>query len=329
MKHIVTLLLCLGGMLSAFSQVSYLVSNQLQEEDYLKPKVFNVEESNVISFSLLGGLIMVDSEIDGKQSNCIFDTGAPSIIINKNNNSIENPDLVGVGVNGTMNIKSKVVKRFKMGKIKRNNVQGMEVDISHLEKLKKQSINGILGVGAYDEEEVLIDYEKSEIQFLPRKHKSHFENKEIISTVPFFIEDQLPVIKVKIGKKTFYFGVDTGAEMNVINTNSLNKLKKCKTSEGDIVSIAGVNPGENIVKSILVDELKIKKQTFDDQKFVVLDLKSFNRTNGYKIDGILGFPFLKENLISFDFRRSKLKFWKKYYFEHEGEIENFVEVKMD
>ncbi len=329
MRTITLILLCLGGSLVAFTQNGYLVKNNIHLKKTSTSKLSKSENERIISFNLLGGLIMVDTEIDGEKSKVIFDTGAPSIIINKKNSEIKNPDAVGVGVNGKMNVKSKIVQHFEMGLIIKKNLPALEVDISHIEKMKKEKISGILGIGAYSEEEVLVDYKKQMIELLPRHHKKKLKNKSVIASVPFYMEEQLPVIKVKIGNRNFYFGVDTGAEINVINSKSLKKLKKCKIKKGACKSIAGVNPGKNVSQTINVDEIKIKKQHFKNQEFVSLDLSTFNRSNGFKIDGILGYPFLKENLVSFDFRRSKLNFWKEVIFEKILEGERFVESGLD
>ena len=75
--------------------------------------------------------------------------------------------------------------------------------------------------------------------------------------------------------------------------------------------MAGVSENKNLVKVATIDQFKIKKQTFNNYDFVFMDLSSFQKSHGFPLDGILGFPFLKENLISFDFRRSKLNFWEE------------------
>ena len=311
MKKILLALLCLGGSVYSFSQTAYSVSNVMIFDEQAKVEEKQRKDNQIIPFHLAGGLIMVDSEINGVASSCIFDTGAPTIIINKEENLIIQPDRFGVGVTGKKKMKTIVVNDFEMGNLKKENIKALEVDISHIEKLKKEVIDGILGVDVYKEQEVLIDYKKEEIRLLPRKRKKNLETKKKIASVSFFMEKQLPVIKVKIGKKNFYFGVDTGAEVNVIDKRCMKKLKKCKMKAGGTQLMAGVSEHKNQVKTVTIDQFRIKNQHFNKCDFVFMDLTQFKKNHGFPIDGILGFPFLKENLISFDFRRSKLNFWEE------------------
>jgi aspartyl protease len=323
MKNIILLLLWLGGYICSFAQTAYTESSLRPIEN--QPKFFNkksIKSDQVIPFQLLGGLIIIDAEIDGVSSSCIFDTGAPAIIINKEKVEMDDESKFGFGVTGRTKMKSKLIQKFEMGSLKMKNIKALEIDISHIEKMKKASIEGIIGVDAYKKQEVLIDYKNEEIQFLPRKKRKEYGTKKKMATVSFLMEEQLPVIRVKIGKKNFFFGVDTGAEVNVINSQCLKKLKKCKLEMGDEQLMTSISQNKNLVQSTTIDQFKIGKQSFYNNDFVIMDLSQFSLRNGIMLDGILGYPFLKENLISFDFWRSRLNFWK----ESEIEIEK-LEIK--
>ncbi len=322
MKNILIALCCLGSSFQTIAQLAYTSKSFVSLKHSPVEMKKAIVDSKVIPFQLLGGLIMVDTEIEGIESSCIFDTGAPSVIINKDKDSIKHADSYGVGVNGKMKMKSIVVSNFAMGNIKKKNLRGMEVDISHIEKIKKQAIQGIIGVDAYIEQEVLIDYKQEELLLMPRKKMKRVGNKKKIASVSFFMEEQLPVIRVKIGNKHYYFGVDTGAEVNVINKRCIKKLKRSKIDLEETKLMAGVSNRKNLASTTKIKRLKIKNQSFQDIEFVFLDLDQFNTSHGMQIDGILGFPFLKENLVSLDFRRSKLNFWIK---DKDQEIEDPIE----
>ncbi len=310
MKHIVLALLCIVSGFSSFAQ-GYSVNSIIPEIKPASSENHTELKDKTIPFNLMGGLIMVQTEINGKASSCIFDTGAPSIVINKDQELMEHPNGTAVGVTGRMKIKSTIVRDFELGGMKKRNIEALEIDLKHLERLKRQPINGIIGVDAYNDEELLIDYQKQEIKVLPRRHRKKFENKKVLVSVPFYMERQLPVIKVKIGKRNFFFGVDTGAEVNVMDSRCMKRLKKCKVEMVGEKTLAGIDQTKNNGKTAKLDAIKIKKQKFENLEVVFMDLSKFNRSHGFQLDGILGFPFLKENLISFDFRGSKLNFWKE------------------
>ncbi|MFT5766028.1 MAG: hypothetical protein ACI8X3_003466 [Saprospiraceae bacterium] len=312
MKNILLLLLCLWGSLCSFAQTTYTTNSLVPLED--QPKVIEKETINngqVIPFKLLGGLILIDIKINGLASSCILDTGAPAIIINKEEDLINTTNDFGVGVTGRTKMKNRMVRSFEMGNLKRENIKAVEIDISHIEEMKSHVIHGIIGVNAYKRQEVLIDYNKGEIQLLPRKQKKKIGGKRKIATVPFLMEHQLPVIKIKVGKKIFNFGVDTGAEVNVIDSRCIKELKKCKIKMGGEQLMTSVCQTKNLVKTVTLEQFKIKKKSFNNCDFSLMDLSQFSGSHGIELDGILGFPFLKENLISFDFRRSQLNFWEE------------------
>jgi predicted aspartyl protease len=271
----------------------------------------SISEERTIPFYLLGGLIMIDAQIDGEMSNYIFDTGAPSLVINKKNELIRS-SRKAFGITGEMKMNTCVVDELQVGGVRKKNVDAMELDISHLERVKKQQIGGIVGVDAYRQEHVMIDYLTQQISFLPRKFRKESPYFEMINFIPFICNEQLPIIQVKINGRRYYFGVDTGAEVNIFNKRRLKRLvrnspKAMRVSESKI--LAGVNSSESKGSVVIVEELKIKKQSFGSMEFVIMDLGRFEETMDTPLDGILGYPFLKENLISFDFRKSRLRFW--------------------
>lgn len=310
MKTIILILLFLGGTVDSFTQEAFAINSLVSFIDHPKVKNHVANNEQIIPFQLSGGFIMVHAAINGKPSSCIFDTGAPSIILNKDEDLMSDTNDYGISVTGKTKIKSTVVQSFQMGKLKKKNIEAMEIDISHIEEMKNLTIDGIIGVEALKGQEVLIDYKNEEIRFLPKKTKKKSSEKEKIATVSFYMKNQLPVIKVKIGKKRFYFGVDTGAEVNVLNLNSKSKLSDFNLKAGEPKMMTSVSQEKSLSESVIFDQFKVGGQTINDCQFVYMDFAAFNLNNEIQLDGILGYPFLKEHLISFDFRRSKLNFWK-------------------
>lgn len=317
-KNVLILMSLINSFSFIIAQDHYTINSLVPTETISKVEIETRTNHTIVPFELLGGLIIVETQINGQPSSCIFDTGAPSIVINKDIELLTTSDDEIRGVTGTMKMRSSIVKDFGMGKLKRQNIDALEVDISHLEKLKQREIEGIVGINVYSQEEVLINYEKSEIEFLPRKHKNKLDGKELITSMPFSMENQLPIIKIRIGKRTYYFGVDTGAELNIIDEHCFIKIKSKHVKVDGERLLTSVDEVEQAFPAILVDQVKIKKQSFAGQEFVIMDLKTFNQNLDIQLDGILGYPFLKDQLVSFDFRRSRLNFWKAKV--GEGEI---------
>ncbi len=311
MKAIVMILLYLGSTSYIMGQQYYSVNHLLTKDKSFRTTNPENKVNALIPFRLTGGLIMVDSRVNSEEGAYIFDTGAPAILINKKNIPENSDDGTIIGINGSMNMKSVLVKDFQMGQLKKKNMEGIEIDMSSIERLKNQKINGIIGVNACNNTEVLIDYDKKHIEILPRKYEKSQNDRERIASVKFYMDAQLPVIKVKIGKKSFFFGVDTGAEVNVIDQTCAKRIKEFTHASENEKKLGSVSPEKYLAQAIILQELKIQKQHFTDIEMVRVDLSEFNENNTIRLDGILGYPFLKDNLISFDFRRFKLNFWKE------------------
>ena len=68
--------------------------------------------------------------------------------------------------------------------------------------------------------EVVIDYENNSLLYLIGKsNKTFFEGQKIRGQSSYFqmCRTHSSSSNAKIGKKIFYFGIDTGAEVNVID----------------------------------------------------------------------------------------------------------------
>jgi len=261
-------------------------------------------------FDLAGGLILVDAELNGTTGKFVFDTGAPHLFFNSKNGigKKSKQKIVGVGGHQILNIKKGVKVNWSGQEIKNKNTYGL--DLSHIEKAKGKEIAGLLGYETVRGKELVIDYKAQKLYLVSKKNKSFFAGHEKIDKVFFKMEGHIPVIRVRFGKKNFYFGIDTGAEVNVIDKKLKGKIPKELIEEISSTKIVGIQVDEGESNFVKIKSSKVGKSTYHDLEYVFADLSNFHEGNGFQLDGFLGYSFLKQANFSINYRKNQLITWQ-------------------
>jgi Aspartyl protease len=269
------------------------------------------ETRDRIPFELEGGLIFVEATLGGKTKNYILDSGAPTLIINSKQYSTKNSETFVAGVSGHIAVETKIVKDFNLGTIKSKSLKAYILDISHLEKIKKRSIEGLIGMEHFCKSEILIDYEKKEILFLPKKRGNKIEGFEMVKEIYFGSKNHMPVVKLKIGKRIYTFGIDSGAEVNLLSKEFRKKILKENFQITESRGITGIENKIEKVESVIINKATLNKKAFYDMEFVFANMKHLNESYATELDGLLGYPFLSAAIFSINYRKNKLCIWEK------------------
>lgn len=263
--------------------------------------------SKSTNFNFSSGLIMVNALVDGELGEFILDTGAPGLIINSKENT--ETTLLASSVNSSISIGEITVENFEWGGFEKHNVEGYTLDISHMSRGEEASPDGLIGYQILKNNAVLVDFENTEIAVLSKKDlKKKIKSSENVVTIPFVTEGHLPILKLKIDGKTYRFGLDTGAEKNLLNKDLFEKTSpenvKYELMQGLDGGIRKVAIGE-------VKNLKSKKYEIEKMKFLYSDLSGVTSGEfGYQIDGLLGLPFFQNKTFVIDYRKGQLHIWQ-------------------
>lgn len=270
-----------------------------------------VKATDKIPFDLEGGLIFVEAILGDKKRSYILDSGAPTLILNSKASPEDNIEAIASGVSGHVTVNIKKVENFQLGDINSKNIEAFVTDISHLEKIKKRSIEGLIGMEHFKDSEILIDYEKSEILVMPEYRGNIVEHFENVETISFAADNHMPVVKIKIGYKTYLFGIDTGAEVNLISKHLKKEIENQGRHLNEKFEIAGIDKNQKRHDSAMIEEVELNNRTFKNMKFVFADMKYLNESYAADLDGLLGYPFLKKAIFSIDYKNKKLCIWEK------------------
>ncbi|MEM8907058.1 MAG: retropepsin-like aspartic protease [Bacteroidota bacterium] len=271
-------------------------------------------------FQLQGGLILVEACVDDHKTPFLLDSGAPNLFINGVVDQ-ESANFSALGVNGSLDIAEHSVQSFQLGNIHQREVQAYQLDISHLEEAKDCKMGGIIGYDQIKNHEILIDYQNEELTIVEPGNMLSRPELQVQECIPFSVEGHFAVIKVSIADKQYNFGIDTGAETNVLHKKLYRKLKKRAIESTNKISIRGIDRNTSNVLKCELKALQIADKTYENLEFVFADLKHLNKAYGIQLHGLLGYPFLKTHLYSLNYRDGELCFWESSSpFEFETEI---------
>ncbi len=280
------------------------------QEDYFLTEAEGVMQSD---FELVGGLIFLNAKLEGRSQSFILDTGSPHLLLNTSLYGKKRNNKNGFEINGVGG-KKKVKKMYKVNfdwqgiNVKRE--PSYSVNLGNIAKIKKRDLAGLISYDQVKRKELLIDYEKEKVFLISKSNKTFFENYDKSDRIWFRMVGHIPVVKVKIGNKRYYFGIDTGAEINVIDKRLRKRLPKDMIASDFLGLIMGSDNKKIQVNHIKVKEMKVGKSYYKNQPFAFADLSFLQGEDGIQLDGLLGYPFLKEALFSINYRKKQLCKWE-------------------
>jgi hypothetical protein len=302
--------------------------NKLKKLELFKMEVKTMDKSKreiskpekeviTIPFIMIGNLIAVDVMLNNEKRVFLFDSGSPSVILNSkyiqtndtvNKKTISSAKGVGGSISG-MDIEE--IKKLEFGGIIMENQDVLTLDISHLEKFLETNIEiyGLIGYELIKDYDLLFDYEKKELTLINPDFFAQYKNNELseykLTIVPFGLSSHIPVIKARIGNKDYSFGIDCGAETNLMDKELLAPmLTHLKHIEKDTLSGAGKNRIE--VTKGLIKKVYIEKKRFKNVPTLFNDMSHLN--NGYKLklDGLMGYELLSKQKIIISYKRKEM-----------------------
>ena len=303
--------------------------NQLMELKLLEMEVKTMKnetkvEKNendffVVPFKLCGQLIVVEASVNGIKRNFIVDNGSPKLILNNQHKSRkEEPKIKSTssvkGVGGNINnMDIEKIEKFDFAGILLNNEEVLSMDLKHIEKGLKTDLYGLIGFEIYKDYDLLFDYVKNEITFIkPEKTTLYIENrfkKEQMVEVPIEMNKHIASVKASIDGKQYSFGIDCGAEANLINSELFdavkNQLTKVKTDK-----LRGADKNTKKVKSGNLNSMRIGLIEFKNTRTVFGDISPLNNGYGLNSDGLIGYEILSKQPTLLSYTNKKIIFFQ-------------------
>lgn len=259
-----------------------------------------------IPFRLVNNMIIVEASMNGTTGNFILDTGFPQSVVNPH--KVEG--LVRLQTTHSKSVFSGIpvsVEQFKWAGMEHQDLKAVAMNISHLESTANQEIMGIIGSEILQHSEVMFDFRNQVVLLYDRKNNWLHKQQQPQFSLPFDLEQGLPVLKAEIGGTTYHLGLDIGGRYNLLRRHLLPQLPKQvvgRISQQRLLDFA--NMPDYFDKAPL-SGIEIDNHSFDPTTFVFAKLKQGIPAD---IDGILGLEFLARYRFAINYHKKTIYFWQ-------------------
>lgn len=270
-----------------------------------------------IPIRLSGNLILLEARVNGKKGQFIFDSGAPDLIINdkyfQDSRIIQQSKAQGVG-GRIAEVNFRAINHFawKGSESKKFSVQC--IDLSHLEKVRREKIMGLIGFQLFKKYEILLDYFSSRLilyklnKFGQRLYQKT-SSEQVLASYPLKMIGHLATLEARIAQHKLRFGIDTGAETNILDIGSRPRVLQ----HFRILKRAVLQGNDQRKVEVLkgkIQNFKIGQTAYPQLDGILTSMKNLNRGYGTDLDGVLGFHFLSRYPSSINFIKKEFTIWR-------------------
>jgi len=280
------------------------------------------EDPNILEvpFRLSGNLILVEAEVNDKKGFFIFDSGAPDLIINsrylpKPPRSSLRSTRTAAGVTGKIaEVRLQRIEKFTWQEYELHKTTVKSIDLSHIEQVRNEEILGLIGFELFKAFEIQFDLRNSRLLLFKLNRSGETlaqlpTNRKPDHQVSFMMGGHVPILKLEFGSHKLDFGLDTGAEMNILDIRAKRKvlqyfrIKKRGKLHGNGKGQLEVLMGE-------MTGMKLNGVQFPDTRAILADLSHMNKAYNLNLEGVLGYHFLIHYKTSINFVKRKIYLWQ-------------------
>ncbi len=284
---------------------------------FSKAEILN-EYTARVPFKLVDRLIVVEAELLGKKGDFIIDTGSETLILNKVHFPYKERFFTKKkqtsGVIAVMddtfeqNVKEFILQNFNL----KNKISDV-VDLSHIEKVKKMHLLGIIGYNILKDYEVFFDMHLNQITLTKVdkfgiKYDKNVYVEKIIDSINFRLKKHTIVVNGYVGDLQVKFGLDSGAEFNQINKKLGKKGLKYFYPKKRLVLLGASNNKIEVVAGKLFRVKLSETVYFGPMHTVLTNLNKMNEAFGADLDGVLGYEFFQQKRTIINYQKEKLFF---------------------
>lgn len=287
----------------------------LTEAEWIAPNIMRVP------FTLTGTLITVQARVDTVEGNFFLDTGANGLLLNTR--YFGNPHrgaLASSGsVTGLVRVRGSItVDSFRMDNLLASGISAELIDLSHIERAKKTDLVGLIGHAVFADYEILFDYSASLLLLVRTDEKGNpYENipqweYKPLGAVPIMTQGHIAVLRLKFGSKYFKrFGIDSGAEQNLLSTGAGKRFLKENFEIRKRVKLRGAGQKSIEVLSGMLRNASLDTFQFKPMATLLTNLSEINAAYQTTLDGLLGYEFLSQRPVSINHRKQSITFYDK------------------
>lgn len=270
-----------------------------------------------IPFKLYKKLPVVTVTINGSEQNFIFDSGAPSTILNSkyynsNSYSIVSNKISGVAGNEVQSDIQKI-SELNLNGLRAENVDLMCIDISHLEEKNSIPIHGLIGYSFIKDFDIVYDYTRQTITLIKKEHVSDYisqlkSNNMVEHSVEMQQRGHIPYVAAYIDSKEYLMGIDSGASSNLLNDSLLSDIKSITRTKNNVLKggdSEGIKRRSGKVKNMVIGNI-----AFSKVPTIFSNIDHLNKSTNVELSGLIGYPILSKQKCMVSYHTGSLLFLK-------------------
>jgi len=280
----------------------------------MPPATFSSSSAKV-KFRLAGGvqpLILLPVEVNGEGPfEFILDTGAGTSLLSSELGKKLDVKILGSkegqSAGGAVSVSLAKLNSLAVASVKLDDVDVGVVDLGHIGKTVGAKIDGDLGYNFLKHFRITLDYRKSEIRFDdPKRFESAGRTRAVTEVALRLASPAKPLILVDVyanGSGPFQFAIDTGTSTTAITPELAKQLGVANSPIGPVTTgSAQVNVTAGVLASFQIGGARI-----DDLTVIVADFFAMlSNAVGTKLDGIVGYNFLRNYKVALDYQNERL-----------------------
>lgn len=268
-------------------------------------------------FKIKKGMVLMEAKTDQQTGYFIVDTGIENIILNDREKTKRKVQLDFYDVNCGQQWGQVKNIQLQFGNWSFKNQKAYLLDLSHLEKTINFPIMGLIGMKILEQFEVHFDYPNFKLHVYQLDKKGNTliastANSDPVDTIPIFFREHLPYIKTKIGKRTYKFGLDSGAGINILASTSSRNFQHHLTKKSTKITHLGCISTCSKT-SFLKIPIVVGSYETSSMPFLIKNPTSaiYQYLQQQKLDGLLGSHFLSLQITALNFRKKQLYLWER------------------
>lgn len=274
-----------------------------------------------VPFKVKKGIILVKAKVDGKSKTFIFDSGAPTLILNSDAldaSKVTNTGAAAMGVGGMASLGAAPIQSFQWSNVQLNDFDAITMSMKHLEKAVKHKVAGIIGYTLFSEYRITYNYAKKVLIFEKTDENGEVKNDKWANVkpeavMPFRQIQHIPIFEIDINDATYQVGLDCGAAGNLLAAKHFDAVSANgnikKTKEGPM---HGAGKEKVQIKAAKVKHTNIDGILYPNMTYAFEDATLDQLNTGYQmnLDGLLGYPFLKQYITVVNYKKKEIRTYK-------------------
>ncbi len=259
-----------------------------------------IENSVSIPLSRQGNLMMLEASVDGTNGYFLLDFGSQELVINR---EIYSGNVTGQAkattINNAPNVQEGKVDQILMNGLEYRNQPAMVMEV-YPAYSKGKPVLGLMGIALFKRYGLELDVRNGIMTLHPRETQFSEPSKYFVK-MPFKVRNNILIMEGRAGGKRLSFGLDTGAEISVLDERSDRKYDGLMTVEGS-VRTRGAGGQSRVLQAGKMNDILFGSVYVQELDAVKMDMFRIERSYGASLDGLLGFQFFDKGVFRFDFR---------------------------